>query len=332
MTGTGGGGRPDGPPDAGNSGKRLAQLAGPASPRRGRRAVYLTIGLALIAAIFASSSRLHLSGHRAANQDDTPVTNGTTRAAQPTVTPVLFNPADPFAGTPAAGYADGADGILIPAAHAVGGYSATQVRAAYREVRRILIAAHLNRSVLAGRSPTAFASLLIQEQRSWFDRNLDKQGIDRHGNARSSRTWLTSFAPGTTDLIGAVIKVHGRMTAAAQGSGNSRVLSIRADYLFVYPVQQAGGDASTRIRIVARTVLTVQFATWNDPGGPLQPWVSDVLGGPAGGICGINDGFVHPAFPGGPQSPVQPFGAPISPYDQSSPPSTHRGCQSITGT
>jgi hypothetical protein len=307
-------------------------MTGMAGGGRRRRALCLTIGLAVIAALFAASSRLHLSGHWTAKPENTPVANGATPGAQPAVTPALFNPADPFTGTPAAGYADGTAGILIPAAHPVGGYSAIQVRAAYRVVRRFLIAAHLNRTVLAGGSPTAFARLLIPEQRSWFDRNLDKQGIDRHGYARSSRTWLTSFAPGTTDLIGAVIKVHGRMTAVAQGSGTSRVLSVRADYVFVYPVQQAGGDASTRTRIVARTVLTVQFATWNDPGGPLEPWVSDVLGGPAGGMCGINDGFVHPAFPGGPQSPVQPSGAPINPYDQSSPPSTHRGCQSTTGT
>lgn len=330
MTVTGSGGRPDGgPPDASDSGKRLGR---PASPDRRRRAIYLTMALAVIAAMLAASSRLHLSRHSAVSPDHTPAANGATPAGRPAGAPGLFNPAGPFTGTPAASYADGAAGILIPAAHAVGGHSAAQVRAAYRAVRRILTAAHLNRTVLAGGSPAAFARLLIPEQRSWFDRNLDKQGIDRHGYARSSRTWLTSFAPGTTHLVGPVIKVHGRMTAAARGSGNSRVLSIRADYLFVYPVQQAGGDASTRMRIVVRTVLTVQFASWNDPGGPLEPWISDVLGGPAGGLCGINDGFVHPAFPGGPQSPVQPSGPPINPYDQSNPPGTHRGCQSTTGT
>jgi hypothetical protein len=86
------------------------------------------------------------------------------------------------------------------------------------------------------------------------------------------------------------------------------------------------------MRIVARALVTVQFATWNDPGGPLEAWVAGVLGGPAGVLCGINDGFVHPAFPGGPQSPVQPSGTPVNPYDQSIPPSTHGGCQPTTGT
>jgi hypothetical protein len=299
-----------------------------------RRALFLTITLAVIAALIATSfglPRLQRAGYLAAKPDHTPVTNGAT-PTMPTVAPALFSSADPFAGTPAAGYADGVAGIVLPTAHAVGGYSATQVRAAYATVRRILIAADLNPAVLAGRSPAAFARLLIPEQRSWFDRNLDKQGLDRHGFARSTRTWLTSFAPGTTDLVGAVIKVHGRMTAAGRRSGNSRVLTIRADYLFVYPVQQAGGEPSTRMRIVARALVTVQFATWNDPGGPLEAWVAGVLGGPAGVLCGINDGFVHPAFAGGPQSPVQPSGTPVNPYDQSIPPSTHGGCQPTTGT
>jgi hypothetical protein len=307
----------------------------PTSPGRRGRAASLTITLGVIAALIAAAfglSRLHLAGHSAANPDNTPVTSGATPTGLPTAQPALFNPADPFAGSPAASYADGAAGILIPTAHAVGGYSATQVRAAYATVRKILIAGHLNRTVLAGGSPAAFARLLIPQQRSWFDRNLDKQGLGRRGYARSTRTWLTAFAPGTTDLIGPVIKVHGRMTAAARGAGNSRVLSIRADYLFVYPIQQAGGAASTRMRVVARTVLTVHFATWNDPGGSLEPWLWGVSGGPAGVLCGINDGFVHPAFPGGPQSPVQPSGAPVNPYDQSIPPSTQRGCQPTTGT
>jgi hypothetical protein len=238
---------------------------------------------------------------------------------------------DPFAGSPAEGYADGAAGIAIPAARAFGGYSAAQVRAAYATVKKLLIAGHLNRRVLAGGSPTAFLRLLIPTERSWFDRHLGWRGLDRRGDIRSSRAWLTSFDPGTTALVGTVIKVHGSMTAAAGRSGHTPVLSIRADYLFVYPIQQAGGQPSTRMRIVARTVLTVQFATWNDPGGSLEPWVASAPGGPAGILCGFSDGFVHPAFPGGPANTVKPSGTPIDPYNQKVAPSTH-GCQPASRT
>jgi hypothetical protein len=281
--------------------------------------------VAALIGVSVGLSRLHLGAHSTAKPDNTPVTNASTAAPLPTVTPPPFTVSDPFAGSPAEGYADGAAGIAIPAAHVVGGYSAAQVRAAYITVQKLLIAGHLNHRVLAGGSPTAFLRLLIPTERSWFDRHLGWQGLDRRGDIRSSRAWLTSFDPGTTALVGNVIKVHGSMTAAAGRSGHTPVLSIRADYLFVYPIQQAGGQPSTRMRIVARTVLTVQFATWNDPGGSLEPWVASAPGGPAGILCGFSDGFVHPAFPGGPTNTVKPSGTPIDPYDQSSPPSTH-GC------
>jgi len=219
---------------------------------------------------------------------------------------------------------------MIPAAHAVGSYSASQVRAAYATVRKLLIAGHLNSTVLAGGTPQAFARLLIPTERSWFDRNLNRPGRD--GDIRSSRAWVTSFYPGSTVLVGNVIKVHGFMTAAAGWSRHTPVLRIHADYLFAYPVEQAGGRPSTRMRIVARTVLTVEFATWTDPGGSLEPWIASALGGPAGILCGINDGFVHPAFPGGEPSPVKASGSPINVYNQKIQPSTHGGCQATTGT
>jgi hypothetical protein len=275
-------------------------------------------------------SRLHLGAPSAAKSANAPATSKSTAAPRPTVAPPAFSLSDPFAGSPAEDFADGTAGIVIPAAHAVGGYSAAQVRAAYATVRKLLIAGHLNSTVLAGGTPKAFARLLIPSERSWFDRNLNRPG--RHGEIRSSRAWVTSFYPGSTVLVGNVIKVHGSMTAAARRSKQTPVLRIHADYLFVYPIEQAGGPASARMRIVTRTVLIVEFATWTDPGGSLEPWIASALGGPAGILCGINDGFVHPAFPGGGPSPVTPTGKPINVYDQNIPPSTHGGCQATTGT
>jgi hypothetical protein len=312
--------RPDGAPASRSGRGRTTSL------------VATIVVVVVLIGVSVGLSRLHLGARSGAKPDNTPVTNGSTVAPLPTVTPPPFTVSDPFAGTPAVGYADGAAGIVVPTAHAVGSYSAAQVRAAYATVRKMLIAGHLNATVLAGGSPKAFARLLIPSERSWFDNNLNSQGLNKHGDIRSSRAWLTSFVPGSTALVGTVIKVHGFMTAAARRSGHhTPVLRVHADYLFVYPIQQVGGPPSTRMRIVARTVLTVEFATWNDPGGSLEPFVVSALGGPAGILCGIYDGFVHPAFPGGPPSPVKPSGKTIDPYDQSIPPSSH-GCQPTTGT
>ena len=51
-----------------------------------------------------------------------------------------------------------------------------------------------------------------------------------------------------------------------------------------------------------------------------SPAISSLQGGPAGGRCDVNDGFVHPAFPGGPAENVKPNGPTIDPYDQRTPP------------
>jgi hypothetical protein len=304
-----------------------------ASRVRRSRTTSAAITVAVVAVLIGVSvglSRLHLGANSTAKPDNTPVTGRTTAAPLPTVTPPAFTLSSPFAGSPAEGFADGAAGIVVPAAHAVGSYSAAEVRAAYATVRKLLIAGHLNTTVLAGGSPKAFARLLIPNERSWFEKNLNTPGTREY--VRSSRAWVTSFDPGTTALVGNVIKVHGFMKAAARRYKHTAVLSIHADYLFVYPIQQAGGPASTRMRIVARTVLTVQFATWTDPGGSLEPFISSALGGPAGILCGINDGYVHPAFPGGPPSPEKSSGKPVDPYNQKIQPSTHGGCQAVTRT
>jgi hypothetical protein len=58
--------------------------------------------------------------------------------------------AAPFLGTPAQSYADGAAGIVIPPAHAVGNYPAAAVAAAYQMTKRLLIAANLNGPTLNG--------------------------------------------------------------------------------------------------------------------------------------------------------------------------------------
>ena len=295
--------------------------------------------MVLIAALIAVPivlSRLGYLGASAGSNDLTPVRNGATptglaATSLPTTQPPPFTVADPFAGTPAQGFAAGTGGIVAPAPHAVGFYSAAQVLRAYATTRKLLIAAYLNARTLAGGSPSAFARQMISTQRSWFIRNLDKIGLTKHKFERSSRAWVTSFAPGTTELVGSVIKVHGWMTAAAVRQHGTSVLRVVANYLFVYPVQQPG-YASTRMRIVQHAVVTVEFAQWNDPGGPLEAWIYDVQGGAAGARCDVNDGFVHPAFPGGPAERVKVTGKAVNPYDQKILANAHGGCQATTGT
>ena len=114
-------------------------------------------------------------------------------------------PRDPFAGTPANSWANGAAGIVITAAKPVGQFTAAQVEAAYQTSRKLLIAGDLNRPTLLGGPPTAFADLLTSQQRAKFLGGLNKKGAEG-GNPLSTRRWVMSFAPGSTQLIGGVIK------------------------------------------------------------------------------------------------------------------------------
>jgi hypothetical protein len=114
------------------------------------------------------------------------------------VTPYSGPPADPFGGTPADHWADGAAGITIPAAAPHGPFTASEVAAAYATTRRLLIAQDLDQTTLRGGAPTAFADVLTTQQRAQFTAGLDKIGLDKQGYELSTRTWVASFATSTT--------------------------------------------------------------------------------------------------------------------------------------
>ena len=257
-----------------------------------------------------------------------PVTNGAIpRSPYSLPSPT---PAHPFAGKPAGSWADGAEGIVMPAAHPVGSYSAAQVAAAYQTTKKMLIAANLDSMTLRGGSPNAFAGMLIPQQRTEFIQDdLDKIGLTSNGFQKSSRTWVASFAPGTMQLVGKVIKVHGAMHAATGMNGTwHNVLQIHADYQFAYAVEQPG-QPSMLMRIVVHDIVDIGFAAYT--GGPLEPWWIQEGGGVAGARCDVNDGFIHPQFPNGPPDKVTPTGTRINPYTQNVPAKTGR-CQATTGT
>jgi hypothetical protein len=261
----------------------------------------------------------------AAGTDDTHVVrNG---PVPPTASVPAGPPADPFASTPAAAFAVGADGFMIPAARPVGDFTAGQVRDAYLEVKKLLVAGLLDPRTLTGGAPDAFANLLLPQERNYFVRGLDKIGLKK-GYPISTRSWVVSFAPGTTRLVTSTIKTHGTMTARVAASQGRTVLRITVNALVVYAVEPPGQPADW-MRIVAHPNWHVDFAQFTDPGGALQPWVSAGQA-VAGALCGIGDGYLHPDFPNGPAPKVKPSGAPVNPYAMA--PSSHTGCNATTGT
>jgi hypothetical protein len=266
--------------------------------------------------------------------DISPTSSPRTASASPvpTAAAAAFDPLAPFQGTPAVNWSAGALGIVTPAPRGYGQFSAGQVRAAYATVRALLIAGNLSPTVLAGGPPTAFARLLATAQRATFEKDLGKNGVSKDGDQLSTRAWVTSFTPGSTHAVGTVIKVHGSMTARAARYDHRATLRVHADYLFVYPVSPPGNPAAG-LRVVRRVDMNVEFAPWNEPASSqLVPWISSILGGPAGVLCDIRDGFDTPAFSTGPAQQVRPSGQPVNPYDLAIAPPASGGCQATTGT
>jgi hypothetical protein len=290
----------------------------------------LLIAVVVIAGLAAAGIELpKLASHKApraaqrtqATPASRPTTaTGATSLPSPTV-------AAPFLGTPAQSYANGAAGIVIPPPRPVGSYSAAQVAHAYRTTRKLLVAANLNAATLDGGTPNAFARLLIPQQRTPFLAGLNKIGINSQGVPRSTRVWVTTFAPGT-QLVGTVIKVHGTMQASTVKDDGDTLLRIRVNYLFVYAVMERG-VLSSLMRIVVQDEGRVDFATWNDPGGSLEPFWG-MAGAVSGAQCATTDGYLHPQYPQSAPGKVKPTGAPINPYDQNAPLS--KGCRNTTGT
>jgi hypothetical protein len=279
-------------------------------------------GVALAAACLSGCSGI---GAQVGGPDDVQqVTNGAV------VPPARTGPpADPFSGTPAAKWADGAAGITIPAAKPVQGFSAAQVDDAYQTAKKLLEAAALNQHTLDGEAPTAFADLLTEPQQKQFDSALDKIGVAKDGSVESSRGWIVSFPPGSTKLIGSAIKVTGTMSSrSVPVPGKDTELYVHVNYLFTYAVEPPKAPADWT-RLVAQLDGNIEFGDWIGSNVSFTPWWNVGIG-VAGARCGMDDGFQHPQFPSGPPSSVQPTGAPINPYSLNNKPGT--GCQAVAGT
>ena len=264
--------------------RRMARRSG--GRRRAARALPWTMAIAVLA-VAGLLSWLHYAPGTGSTAAGGIVSN---------LNPAMAGaPADPFAGTPADQWADGAAGIVIPVAKPVGPFSASQVAAAYAATKRLLIAQALDKQTLAGGAPTAFADLLTPSARSQFLSGLNVRGAYRTGQSRSSRSYVESFAPGTAELIGSVIKVKASMSGQTLRESGMLVLAINVSELATYPIERPG-DPSTWMRVVADVYGSFSFAHWDNQSGPLQPWDQTVVAN-SGVQCPMTDGWVHPAYP-----------------------------------
>lgn len=238
--------------------------------------------------------------------------------------------ADPFLGTVANGWADGAAGIVAPPAEPVGGFTAAQVASAYATTGELVAASSLDTRTLLGGPPAALERLLTAGQRATFKAGLGAQGLGKDGRPLSTRTWVASFAPGTAALDGSAIKVSGTMNAVAVTESGRHVLRVEVNYQFVYAVEPPH-NATDWTRVVTHQHGSVDFAQWDDPHGALEPWDKTVVDPISGVACGPADGYIHPAYPSNGAAAAKQSRLVIRPYSWSVPAGSGV-CASITGS
>ncbi|MEU0070936.1 hypothetical protein ABZ027_15545 [Streptomyces sp. NPDC006332] len=241
---------------------------------------------------------------------ETAAPTGAPAAADPE-TPTLD---EPFAGSPALRWADGASGIVLPKATAVGGIPADRVEKALQLTRTLLVEANLDPKTVGGARPEAALAVLDPKQPKLLDdlnRSLRTPGEDDDPLSMFSR-----FDPADVRLVGDVIKTRGRMTFKKGDQGG---VGVRADYTFVYPVVRADGSVEVT-RTIVRRVLEVELL---DPARyvttPDRLVVVRHDRDVGNTACGIHDGFLHPRFRSAEPSGSPATGPTTDPYDRSRP-------------
>lgn len=221
---------------------------------------------------------------------------------------------DPFAGSPADGWADGAAGIALPAARPVGALTRDQVAAALRDVKGYLVAADLDPETLRGGRPAAVYGLVDPLEKDRL-RRMD-QALQHPAKDLDPLDYVSRYNPKELTLVGGVVKAHGVTTYR---EGRSRSLEIHADYTFVYPFAKADGGSETVRSIIRRSMdfrVVAGGSQWNMTPGRL--WVLSDASQTSNAGCQVTDGFMHPQFARDLPS-ATPTGPRIDPYDTSKP-------------
>lgn len=152
------------------------------------------------------------------------VTGAPDRAPEATGTPEPIA-VSPFAGTPAEDFAEGAAGIVLPPAEPVGDFTAEQVADALEQVRRALIAARLDHTMLIDHDPEPFIALLAHDQEANIRAAFD---------AARSGAFATQVASDSA-LVTAAPRVAGEISyRAATTVRDIRIIEVVTRFAWVY--------------------------------------------------------------------------------------------------
>ncbi|OAH16249.1 hypothetical protein [Streptomyces jeddahensis] len=288
-----------------------------------RRRVWAVIGVpvALAVALVAMKPSL-LPGAPfgfAADDAAAPATPLPPETAQPTAAPSdedfpgAPTLAQPFAGSPAERYADGAEGIVLPEAEPVGSLTKAQVAFALKQTKKLLVDANLNPATLRGDRPETALGVIEPLQKDLHD--LLDTALREPDEDHDPLLMFSRFDPAEVRLVGDVVKTRGRMTFK---EGERASVVVHADYTFVYPVTRAEKGSTEVTRTIIRRVLDLELsdpAKYQVTPGKLAVLRYDQeIGNSA---CDVYDGFLHPQFRSATPNGEAPTGSAVDPYDRS---------------
>ncbi|MFH8410953.1 hypothetical protein ACH4FX_40200 [Streptomyces sp. NPDC018019] len=299
----------------------------PARPRR-RTGWYVTGLVAAVALLAVGLFPQQVVGWFGGDdgQDGAPLAAESQRpqeapGAEPGLRPTL---AEPFRGSPAARWDDGAAGITVPPAQATGWMDAAQVERALRQSRDFLVATGLDPRVLRGERPTKAIALLNPHQKDVQDYLRTALTSTAPAPGADPLLLFSRFRPEQARLVGDVVKTRGRLTYR---EGKRGAVEVTADVTFVYPVTPAGdgGPDAEVVRTIARRKVVM---SWDDPAKVVtepgtMSLVSYALDMTNGGCSAPTGYFVPPFGTAKKQSADQAHQ--VDPYDRSKPIDTSNG-------
>ncbi|MEU0953392.1 hypothetical protein ABZ353_13750 [Streptomyces niveus] len=292
-------------------GRRLREETGPPPgwrthqpPRRGRGKAWYVVGLLLAVAVLAVA----LDPGRVVGWF------GDDKSASPAVesTPQLPTPEEPFRGSPAADWFDGAAGISVPDARATGWMTKEEVARALDSTLDFLTASSMDPDVLRGERPKEAIALINPHQRDVQD--YLAAAFREPGRENDPLLLFSRFEQTKVRLVGDVVKTRGQLTFR---EGERGAVEVTSDVTYVYPVVRAGTDGGEVARTIARRETVM---SWDDPAKVITEagtfsLVSYKVDSTNGG-CDNFSGFFRPEFTAERAAKGSGKGPAVDPYDR----------------
>lgn len=206
-----------------------------------------------------SNSRM-TSGRRRGGGDTSPAAAESARPGQaPATEAAAQRPTvdEPFRGSPAARWRDGAAGIHLPEARATGWMSREQVAQTLERSRDFLVASSLDPGVLRGERPVKAIALINPHQAD--TKEFLSVAFSAPSKENDPLLMFSRFEKSKARLVGDVVKTRGRSTFE---EGKRGAVEVTADVTYVYPVVNAEAGSEEVVRTIVRRETVM---SWDDP-------------------------------------------------------------------